>query len=147
MVQGLEGEGGTLQYDLGSLEDHGLLTAELIDIDTVLSSANGIIPSGKTMSAKAMAAGGCEGFISAAQEAAVRNWAQSSVPSYAGDASVPELAEKRLIEDRLERSPMAAMIIRNPAFIDVWLVMSDAIQATADHPHATTKRPYGFIKM
>lgn len=146
-VLGLEGASGTLEYAVGSLEDRASLVRALDGIDTVVSSANGIIPSGKTMSIKAMAAGGYEDFISAAEEAGVRHWVQSSVPTWVKGDTVPELAGKRLIEQRLERSPIAATIVRNPAFMDVWLVMTGAKQATANHPHATTKRPFGFMKM
>lgn len=146
-ILGLEGAGGTLEYAVGSLEDRASLVAALEDIDTVVSSANGVIPTGKTMSVTSMAAGGYENFISAAEEAGVRHWVQSSVPTWDKESTVPELAGKRLIEERLERSSIAATIVRNPAFMDVWMVMAGAKQATAHHPHATTKRPYGFMKM
>ena len=144
---GLGDLGGTLDYAVGSLEDRASLVHALEGVDTVVSSANGIIPSGRTMSVASMAAGGYESFISAAEEVGVRHWVQSSVPSYGGDASIPELAGKRLIETRLERSSIAATVVRNPAFMDVWLVMAGAKQAEADHPHATTKRPFGFMKL
>ncbi len=146
-IQGLKGAGGTLDYAVGSLEDRGSLVKALKGIDTVVSSANGIIPSGKTMSIKAMSTGGYEDFISAAEEAGVRHWVQSSVPTWTKELTVPELAGKRLIEERLERSSIAATIVRNPAFMDVWMVMAGAMQATSNHPHATTNRPYGFMKM
>ena len=146
-IDGLEGAGGTLEYAVGSLEDRASLENALDGIDTVVSSANSIIPSGKTMSVKSMATGGYETFISAAEAAGVRHWVQSSVPTWNKEHQVAELAGKRLIEERLERSPIAATIVRNPAFTDVWMVMVGAIQAEAKHPHATTKRPYGFMKM
>lgn len=147
-ILGLEGvTTGSLGYVVGSLEDRASLDRALEGIETVVSSANGIIPSGRTMSVKDMASGGYEAFISAAEAAGVRHWVQSSVPSYAGDSTVPELAGKRRIEARLERSPIARTIIRNPAFTDVWMVMAGALEATAKHPHATTKRPYGFMRM
>ena len=146
-IDGLEGAGGTLEYAVGSLEDRASLDNALDGIDTVVSSANSIIPSGKTMSVKSMATGGYETFISAAEAAGVRHWIQSSVPTWNKEHQVAELAGKRLIEERLERSPIAATIVRNPAFTDVWMVMTGAIQAEAKHPHATTKRPYGFMKM
>lgn len=147
-ILGLDGvASGSLEHAAGSLEDRASLERALDGIETVVSSANGVIPSGKTMSVKAMAAGGYEAFISAAEAAGVRHWVQSSVPSYAGDATVPELAGKRRIESRLQRSPIAHTIVRNPAFTDVWMVMAGALEATSSHPHATTKRPYGFMRM
>lgn len=142
-------ERGAIEYAVGSLEDRDSLVQALKGIDVVVSSANAIIPSGKTMSVKAISDQGYENFISAAEEAGVRQWVQSSVPSVspAFDATVPELAGKRLIEARLERSSIAHTIIRNPAFTDVWMVMTGAGAAANDHPHATTSRPYGFMKM
>ena len=59
---------------------------------------------------------------------------------------MPELSGKRAIERRLAESPIASAVIRNPAFTDVWLVMVGAKQAANDDPHATTGRPYGFMK-
>ena len=72
---------------------------------------------------------------------------QSSVPTYKGDSHVPELHGKRLIEKRLSESPMQAIIIRNPAFMDVFLVFSGFAQAEDKSLHATTKRQYGFGKL
>ncbi|MEM7488664.1 MAG: NmrA family NAD(P)-binding protein [Pseudomonadota bacterium] len=146
-LEGLDGTSGSIEYAVGSLEDRASLDRALDGIETVVSSANGIIPSGKTMSVAAMAAGGYENFISAAEAAGVRHWVQSSVPSYAGDATVPELAGKRVIEARLERSLIAHTIVRNPAFTDVWMVMAGALEAESRHPNATTKRPYGVMRL
>ncbi|MEM8791454.1 MAG: NmrA family NAD(P)-binding protein [Pseudomonadota bacterium] len=141
---------GAIEYAIGSLEDKPSLERALQGIDTVISSANAIIPAGKKMSVKSLSETGYENFISAAEAIGVRHWIQSSVPAVNAkfDATVPELAGKRVIEERLERSPIAHTIVRNPAFMDVWMVMTGAGQNAAnDHPHATTKRPYGFMKM
>ena len=146
-VLGLEGvSSGSLEHAIGSLGDRASLERALVGIETVVSSANGIIPSGRTMSVGAMAAGGYGDFIAAAEAAGVRHWVQSSVPSWADEATVPELAGKRRIEARLERSPIARTIVRNPAFTDVWLVMAGALEAASSHPHATTARPHGFMR-
>ena len=72
---------------------------------------------------------------------------QSSVPTYKGDSNVPELHGKRLLENRLTESPMQTIIIRNPAFMDVFLVFTGFAQAENKSFHATTKRQYGFGKL
>lgn len=146
-VAGLEGAGGTLEYAVGCLEDRGSLDRALAGFDTVVSSANGIIPSGKAMLVASMAAGEYEEFIAAAGNAGVRHWVQSSVPTWEREHQVSEVTGKRLIEAQLDRSAIATTIIRNPAIMHVWLVKAGAQHAAANHPHTTTKRPYGFMKM
>lgn len=138
-----------LEYAVGSLEDRTSLVNALKGIDTVVSSANAVVPSGKTMPVESMASGGYNNFISAAEEVGtVQQWIQSSVPTWEYESTVPELAGKRLIEKRLQESTIPATIVRNPAFMDIYLPMSGCKQATAHHPHATTKRPqHGFSKM
>ncbi|MEM8796047.1 MAG: NmrA family NAD(P)-binding protein [Pseudomonadota bacterium] len=141
---------GMIEYAVGSLDDKDSLIRALKGIHTVVSSANAIIPSGTTMSVKAISETGYDNFVSAAEAAGVRHWVQSSVPAVSPrfDATVPELAGKRIIEARLERSTIAHTIVRNPAFMDVWMVMTGAGKNAANnHPHATTGRPYGFMKM
>ena len=72
---------------------------------------------------------------------------QSSTPSHPKfDKIVPELAGKRIVEERLERSRISTIAIRNPAFTDVWMVMAGCQQASSKDPHATTQRPYGFAQ-
>ncbi|MEM0948219.1 MAG: NmrA family NAD(P)-binding protein [Pseudomonadota bacterium] len=143
IVHGAEGK---IEYAIGSIEDIASLERALVGIETVISSANGIIPSGATMSTRAMHEKGYEGFIAAAERAGVRHWIQSSVPVHELEARVPELAGKRIIEKRLNASPIAATIFRNPAFMDVWLVMIGAVQAMGDDPHSTCARQFGFVK-
>lgn len=135
------------EFAVGSLEDRDSLSRALVGVHTVVSSANTIIPKGRTMRVSEINAAGYEAFISAAEEAGVRHWIQSSVPVHEMEKSVPELAGKRVVEARLEASPIATTIIRNPAFTDVWLVMAGAAQAQGSDPHATTARPYGFLQM
>ncbi len=145
-IKGIKGE---IEYTVGALEDKPSLEKALVGIDTVISSANAVIPSGKNVTVKDISERGYENFISAAEAAGVRQWVQSSVPAADArtDASVPEIAGKRFIERRLEASPIAHTIVRNPAFTDVWLIMIGAGNAANDDPHATTSRPFGFMKM
>ena len=130
----VHGASDALEYAVGSLEDRDSLDRALVGIDTVVSSANAIIPSGRTMSVRAMNDSGYDAFVAAAEAAGVRRWVQSSVPSHALESSVPELAGKRLVERRLADSPIVATICRNPAFTDVWLVMGGALPASAEGP-------------
>ena len=81
------------------------------------------------------------------EQAGVARFVQSSVPTYPGEGSVPELHGKRLIEKRLFTSPMQTIVIRNAAFMDVFLVMGGFKQARDRSEHATTHRAYGFIRI
>lgn len=143
----IHGATGDLQYVLGDLSDPASLRRAVTDVDIIVSSANSIIPSGKTLSVKRINDSGYENLITAAEEAGVQQFVQSSVPKHPMEQTVPELAGKRLIEQRLQSSPIASTIIRNPAFMDVWLVMSGARQLIGPDPHATTRRPYNFMRV
>ncbi|MFK8183332.1 MAG: SDR family oxidoreductase [Phormidesmis sp.] len=143
----IHGAEGNLDYAVGDLRDKESLERALQDIDIVVSTANSIIPAGKTLSVKSISEDGYENLISACEAAGVRQFVQSSVPTYKGDKTIPELAGKRVVETRLTRSPIATTIVRNPAFTDVWMVMTGAKQAMGNDPHATTRRPFGFMKL
>ena len=143
----VDGAVGDIEYVLGDLADAESLRRAVKDMDFVVSSANSIIPSGTTLSVKQINSSGYDALITAAEDAGVHQFIQSSVPQHAMESTVPELAGKRLLEKRLQASSMAYTIVRNPAFMDVWLVMGGARQAMGADPHATTRRPYGFMKM
>ena len=145
--QVIDGCGSQVEYVLGDLSDRASLRAAVSGMHTVISTANGVVPNGRTQSVAAMAEEGYVALIEEAEAAGVRHFIQSSVPSHAMEETVPELAGKRRIEERLDASPMGTTIVRNPAFMDVWLVMGGALQAQARTPHATTRRPFGFQRM
>ena len=133
-----------VEYIQGDLADRASLRRAVDGIGTVISTANAIVPSGRTQSIELMADDGYTALIEEAERAGVRHFIQSSVPSHALESKVPELAGKRRIEARLAASPMATTVVRNPAFTDVWLAMTGAGEAANPHPHATTSRPHGF---
>lgn len=136
-----------VSYALGDLADRDSLRAALQGIQIVISTANAIVPQGRTQSVDQMADDGYGALIEEAEAAGVRQFIQSSVPSHPLEKKVPELSGKRRIEARLEASPMATTIVRNPAFTDVWLPMLGAGHAASNHAHATTSRPHGFSQM
>ena len=136
---------GVIKYVVGDLADEASIRRALVGIDVVISTANGIIPQKKGDHAGSVNDAATR-LIGLCEEAGVRRFVQSSVPSYARENRVPELRGKRLIETRLQASPMQSIVVRNPAFMDVFLVMG-GFGGAADHSHhATTKRNYGFVK-
>lgn len=136
-----------VEYVVGDLANRQSLARAVEGIHTVLSTANGIVPKGATQSVADMNDAGYTALIEEAEAAGVRHFIQSSVPSHHSEWKVDELSGKRQIEARLGASSMGFTIVRNPAFMDVWLVMAGAKQAMGSDPHATTRRPYGFQRM
>ena len=137
---------GKIEYVEGDLNDSGSSKRALDSIDVVISTANGVVPQGGGGDAGRVNAAALE-FITLCEDAGVQRFVQSSVPPYSNEQRVPELRGKRLLEKRLIASRMQSIIIRNPAFMDVFLVFSGFKQAESHSLHATTKRQYGFGKM
>ena len=135
---------GAIRYVVGDLNDESSIARALRGIDVVVNTANGVVP---------QSGGGNAGqvnervlrLIDLAEEAGVRRFVQSSVPPYRHEQRIPELRGKRRIEERLFRSTMQTVVVRNPAFMDVWLVMGGFQQAADPSAHATTARRYGFV--
>lgn len=137
---------GTMKYVVGDLSDENSIRRALIGVDIVISTANGIIPQKRGDHARGVNDQALR-LIDLCEEAGVRRFVQSSVPSFEGDQRVPELAGKRRIEARLKASPMQSIVVRNAAFMDVFLVMGGFGGAADRSAHATTKRDYGFVKL
>jgi uncharacterized protein YbjT (DUF2867 family) len=137
---------GTIRYVTGDLADAESMAKAVEGIDVVISTANGIIPQKKSDTATSVNDHALR-FIEICEKAGVTRFVQSSTPSYPGEQRVPELAGKRRLEERLQASPMQSVIVRNAAFMDVFLVMGGFKQATDASAHATVNRNYGFIKL
>lgn len=136
---------GSIRYVVGDLSDERSIHRAVQGMDVVISTANGLIPQRKNDSVASVNEGAVR-LISICEEAGVSRFVQSSVPPYKFENDVPELRGKRLIEQRLATSTMQSIIIRNPAFMDVFIVMGGFKQAEDKSYHATTKREFGFTK-
>ena len=137
---------GAIRYVTGDLADPESMAKAVEGIDVVISTANGVIPQKKSDTA-ASVNDHALGFIEICEKAGVARFVQSSTPSYPGDQRVPELAGKRRLEERLQASTMQSVIVRNAAFMDVFLVFGGFKQATDSSAHATVNRNHGFTKM
>ncbi len=132
---------------VGDLTDRGSIDRAMDGVAAVLSTANSIIPDANPTSVDALNEVAGDVLVDAAVRHGVERFVQSSVPTHDwGDRKVPELRGKRRIEDALAASPLSYTVVRNPAFTDVWLVMCGLEQAENGDPHATTRRPYGFMR-
>jgi len=137
---------GTIKYVTGDLSNEQSIREAVRGMDIVISTANGIVPQKKSDDAKSVNEGAIR-LISICENAGVKRFVQSSVPTYSNEKSVPELRGKRIVEKELFASKMQSVIIRNAAFMDVWIVMCGFQQAQDKSYHATTKRNYGLIKL
>lgn len=137
---------GVIDYVVGDLSDEESIRRALVGIDVVVSTANDIIPQKRVDHAGSVNDGALR-LIALCEEAGAQRFVQSSVPSYQHEDRVPELRGKRLIEARLAASTMQSIVVRNPAFMDVFLVMGGFGGAADRSHHATTKREYGFVKL
>ncbi|WP_428341181.1 SDR family oxidoreductase [Mycobacterium sp.] len=137
---------GAIRYVTGDLANRESMMKAVDGIDVVISTANGIIPQKKTDTAASVNDHALT-FIEICERAGVARFVQSSTPSYPHEDRVPELAGKRRLERRLQASPMQSVIVRNAAFMDVFLVMAGFKQAADHSAHATVNRNYGFTKL
>ncbi|MEM9840504.1 MAG: NmrA family NAD(P)-binding protein [Pseudomonadota bacterium] len=135
-----------LEYAVGDLRDPHSIRAALEGVKWVVSTANSIIPVGKTMGAGDLNSIGAATLVEEAERAGVRHFVQSSLPEHRLQDSIPEMAGKRKLEQRLAESAMPSTVIRNPVFMDVWLVITGSKQLIGASPHATTRRPFGFMR-
>ena len=137
---------GIIKYVVGDLSDKRSIREAVKGMDVVINTANGLLPQKKGDSVNGVNEGTVK-LISICESAGVSRFVQSSTPTFKHDKDVPELLGKRLIERRLSTSTMQSIIIRNPAFMDVFIVMGGFAQAADKSVHATTKREYGFAQM
>jgi uncharacterized protein YbjT (DUF2867 family) len=136
---------GTIEYVVGDLRDPQSIKQAVQGIDVVISTANGILPQKQSDNAANVNAAALD-LIKICEDAGVKRFVQSSVPPYKREEFVPELIGKRRIEERLKKSSMQSVVIRNAAFMDVFIPMGGFQQAQDASPHATTKRKYDFAQ-
>lgn len=137
---------GLIRYVTGDLADDESMAKAVEGIDAVVSTANGVVPQKKSDTAASVNEHALR-FIGTCEKAGVKRFVQSSTPSYPHEQRVPELAGKRRLEERLQASPMQSVIVRNAAFMDVFLVFGGFRQAADASAHATVNRSHGFTKL
>lgn len=136
---------GHIDYVVGDLRYPESMERAVEGIDVVISTANGILPQKPGDTAASVNAAALD-LIRLCEKAGVQRFVQSSVPPYKHEEMVPELRGKRRIEERLKKSSMQSVVIRNAAFMDVFIPMGGFRQAQDRSRHATTKRQYDFAQ-
>lgn len=137
---------GEIFYRIADLNNPKSVRDAIDGIDIVINTANGIIPQKRKENAKKVNLNAIS-LVQICDNMGVNRFIQSSVPTHKLESKVPELSGKRTIEQQLINSSMQSIIVRNPAFMDVWLVMCGFKEAENKSEHATTKRNYGFMNV
>ena len=143
----IEGTDSHIDYAVGDLSNPASIKDALRGVQIVVNTANGIIPQKKQDSVQRINQAGANMLIETCEQQGVERFVQSSVPVHDVGDKIDEIKGKRSIEDRLGKLSMQSFIVRNPAFMDVWLVMCGFQQAEARSKHATTRRNFGFMKL
>lgn len=137
-----------VEYVVGDLNNPESLRHAVRGVGAVVSTANAIIPTSRKDKVRRFASSGYEALLEACEREEIERFVFASVPKPPRKFldRVPQLKASLVIEERLARSPIPTIAVRNPAFMDVWLVMTGCIQAAGTDPHRTVGRRYGFMQ-
>jgi uncharacterized protein YbjT (DUF2867 family) len=139
----IDGSGAQLAF--GDLRDAGSLEAACGGIETVVATANVVVPRGPG-SFEETEEGGYRNLIEACRGANVRRVIFMSVPVTPHDAAVETFRIKRRIEDELQRSGIPSTIFRGSLFMDDWFaLMGSSIPLRGAEAH-TLRRPFWFSR-
>lgn len=139
----IDGSGAELAF--GDLRDAGSLEAACRGIETVVATANVVVPRGPG-SFEETEEGGYRHLIEACRGANVRRVIFMSVPVTPHDAAVETFRIKRRIEDELQRSGIPSTIFRGSFFMDDWFaLMGSSIPLRGAEAH-TLRRPFWFSR-
>ncbi len=144
----IHGAPRSVEYVVGDLNDPESLRRAVSGAGAVVATANAIVPTSRKDSVGRFASSGYDALIGACEKANVERFVFASVPKPPTKVvdRVPQLKASFAIEKRLERSPVSTVVVRNPAFMDIWLVMTGCVQAAGTYPHRTVGRQYGFMQ-
>ena len=129
----------------GDLRDAGSLEAACRGIETVVATANAVVPRGPA-SFEETEEHGYHNLIEACRAAGVRRVILMSVPLTPHDSGVETFRIKRRIEGELQRSGIPFTIFRGSLFMDDWFaLMGSSIPLRGAEAH-TLRRPFWFSK-
>jgi NADH dehydrogenase len=137
--------GAGIELAFGDLRDPASLDAACHGAETVVATANAVVPGGGGGFAEAEDAG-YRNLIEACRRHGVRRFVFMSVPATARDAGVPTFALKRRIERALASSGLETAIFRGSLFMDDWFaLMGSSIPLRGAEAH-TLRRPFWFSR-
>ncbi len=140
----LEGSGVELAF--GDLRDAASLDAACRGIETVVATANAVIPRGRS-SFREVEQEGYRSLIDACRRAGVRRLVFMSVPVLPQEERVPTFRLKRQIETWIRESGLPHTIFRGSLFMDDWFaLMGSSIPLRGAEAH-TLRRPFWFSEV
>lgn len=139
-------EGPGVELALGDLRDASSVAAACEGVDTVIATANAIIPA-KGDDFESVEGEGYRNLIAACRQQGVKHFVYQSTPSWPMDDQVPTLKYKRLNEQRLQESGLNYTIVRASVFMDCWLALIGSSIPTRGTEAATVERPFWFLRL
>ncbi len=138
----LDGSGAELAF--GDLRDAASVEAACRGIETVVATANAVVPRGSTSFEEEGL--GYRHLIDACRTAGVRRFIFISVPVTPHDARVETFRIKREVERELQSSGIPSTIFRGSLFMDDWFaLMGSSIPLRGAEAH-TLQRPFWFSR-
>lgn len=133
-----------IEIVFGDLRNADSLDAACQNIEAVIATANAAVPREEGDSFKAVDDQGYENLINACLKQGVRRFVYTSVLSNPEYDRMPMPQQKRITEERLQKSGLEYTIFRADAFMDVVfpLMGSDIPLRNAEAP--TVERPFWF---
>ncbi len=138
-------EGGRADIAFGDLRDAASLDAACRDVETVIATANAVVPRGVGRFGDTEDRG-YTNLIASCRRQGVRRFVHMSVPKTPFDARVPTFAAKRRVEAALAESGLEASVFRGSLFMDDWFaLMGSSIPLRGAEVH-TLRRPFWFSR-
>jgi uncharacterized protein YbjT (DUF2867 family) len=120
------------------------LSGVLDDVECLLLTANASAPrAGDDLEATQHA---LERVVTDAEKALVRRFCLVSVPKDPLGRRLPMARDKEAIEALLQDSSMERVVLRFPAFMEVWLALVGSSLPTRGEPHATVDRASSSLR-
>ncbi len=139
----LDASGAELAF--GDLRDAGSLEAACRGVETVVATANAVVPRGPA-GFEETEGRGYRNLIGACRGAGVRRLVFMSVPVTPLDFGVETFRIKRVIEAEIQKSGIPSTIFRGSLFMDDWFaLMGSSIPLRGAESH-TLRRPFWFSK-
>ena len=135
-----------IELAFGDLRDADSIDAACGGVETVLATANAILPrTGDSF--EAIEGKGYENLFRACQRHEVKQFVFVSAPVTPVDGKVPAFRFKRLNEKRLQHSDIPYTIVRPGPFMDDWLALLGSSIPLRDAVAPTLRRPFWFSQM
>lgn len=144
--EGIDGL-ASVEFAYGDLRDGASIEAALEGVDTVVATANAVVPRSRGDGFRAVEDAGYRRLIEASVDADVDRFVLVSVPESPLEDRIPSLRYKRLNERRLEESGLDYTVVRAAPFMEVWLALLGSSIPEHGTEIRTLGRPFWFSRL